>query len=138
MVERINWKHRTEHWSPILFLREHIPFLSMLAFYKMSNFCIVSSLHDGMNLVAKEYIAAKTNFNGVLILSKFTGASRELNDALLINPYAVDEFAQTIKSSIEMWREEVSRRMKKLREIVRERNIYRWADRILTKAIQIS
>lgn len=138
MMERINWKHRTEHWSPILFLREHIPFLSMLAFYKMSNFCIVSSLHDGMNLVAKEYIAAKTDFNGVLILSKFTGASRELNDALLINPYAVDEFAETIKSSIEMSQEEVSRRMKKLREIVRERNIYRWADRILTKAIQIS
>ncbi|MDP3017891.1 MAG: trehalose-6-phosphate synthase [Deltaproteobacteria bacterium] len=137
-VERINWKHRTEHWSPILFLREHIPFLSMLAFYKMSSFCIVSSLHDGMNLVAKEYIAAKTDSDGVLILSRFTGASRELNEALLVNPYAVDEFAQTIREAIEMLPEEVSRRMKKLREIVRERNIYRWADQILTKAIQIS
>jgi len=138
MVERINWKYRSGPWVPILFLREHIPFLSMLAFYKMSNFCIVSSLHDGMNLVAKEYIAAKTGSNGVLILSRFTGAARELSEALLINPYATDEFAQTIKAAIEMPPEEISRRAKKLREIVSERNIYRWADRILTKAIQIS
>ena len=137
-VERINWKHRTEHWSPILFLREHIPFLSMLAFYKMSNFCIVSSLHDGMNLVAKEYIAAKTDSDGVLILSRFTGAARELNEALFVNPYAMDEFVQTIKGAIEMTPEEVSRRMKKLREIVRERNIYRWANQILAKTIQMS
>ena len=137
-VEKVNWRHRTEYWSPILFLREHVPFLSMLAFYKMSNFCIVSSLQDGMNLVAKEYIAAKTDSNGVLILSRFTGASRELNEALLINPYAADEFAQTIKEAIEMPPEEGTRRMKKLREIVRERNIYRWADQILTKAMRIS
>jgi trehalose-6-phosphate synthase len=106
--------------------------------YKMSNFCIVSSLHDGMNLVAKEYIAAKNGSNSVLILSRFTGAARELPEALLINPYATDEFAQTIKAVIEMPSEEVSLRMKKLKEIIKERNIYRWADRILTKAIQIS
>ncbi len=137
-VERINWKHRSDHWFPILFLREHVPFLSMLAFYRMSHFCIVSSLHDGMNLVAKEYIAAKTDPDGVLILSQFTGASRELTEALLINPYATDEFAQMIKKAIEMAPEEVSHRMKKLRGIVQGRNVYRWADRILTKAIQIS
>jgi trehalose 6-phosphate synthase len=137
-VERINWKYGSDHWFPILYLREHLPFLSMLAFYRMSIFCIVSSLHDGMNLVAKEYIAAKIDANGVLILSQFTGAARELNEALLINPYAADEFAQTIQRAIEMPPEEMSQRMKKLREIVRERNIYRWADRILTKAIQIS
>jgi len=137
-VEEINWKHRTNHWFPILFLREHLSFLSVLAFYRMANFCIVSSLHDGMNLVAKEYISAKGDSEGVLILSRFTGASRELNEALLINPYATDEFAQAIQEAIEMDSEEVSRRMKKLREIVKERNIYRWADRILTKAIQIS
>ncbi len=138
LFEEINWKYRSDLWVPILFLREHIPFLSMLAFYKMSNFCIVSSLHDGMNLVAKEFIAAKTGPNGVLILSRFTGAARELGEARLINPYAVDEFAQTIKEAVEMAPEEISRRMKKLQEIVRERNIYRWADRILTKAIQVS
>ncbi len=137
-VERINWKHRSDHWVPILFLREHIPFLSMLAFYRMSHFCIVSSLHDGMNLVAKEYIAAKSDPGGVLLLSQFTGASRELTEALLINPYATDEFAQMIKKAIEMPPEEVSQRMRKLRGIVQGRNVYRWADRILTKAIQIS
>jgi trehalose-6-phosphate synthase len=91
-----------------------------------------------MNLVAKEYIAAKNGSNSVLILSRFTGAARELPEALLINPYATDEFAQTIKAVIEMPSEEVSLRMKKLKEIIKERNIYRWADRILTKAIQIS
>ncbi len=137
-VERINWRHRTDHWVPILFLREHIPFLSMLAFYRMSHFCIVSSLHDGMNLVAKEYIAAKSDPDGVLLLSQFTGASRELTEALLINPYATDEFAQMIKKAIEMTPEEVSQRMRKLRGIVQGRNVFRWADRILTKAIQIS
>lgn len=137
-IERINWKHRSDHWFPILFLREHVPFLSVLAFYRMSHFCMVSSLHDGMNLVAKEYIAANTDTDGVLILSQFTGASRELSEALLINPYATDEFAQMIKKAIEMSPEEVSRRMRKLRGIVQGRNIYRWADRILTKAIQIS
>jgi trehalose 6-phosphate synthase len=91
-----------------------------------------------MNLVAKEYISAKVDSDGVLILSRFAGASRELDEALLINPYAADEFAQTVKRAVEMAPEEICRRMKKLREIVRERNIYRWADRILTKAIQIS
>ena len=137
-VERINWKYGSDHWVPILYLREHIPFLTMLAFYRMSTLCIVSSLHDGMNLVAKEYISAKVDSDGVLILSRFTGASRELNEALLINPFAADEFAQAIKRAVEMAPDEMYRKMKKLREIVRERNIYRWADRILTKAIQVS
>ena len=137
-VERINWKHQIGHWVPILFLREHIPYQSILAFYRMSNFCIVSSLHDGMNLVAKEYIAAKTDGDGVLILSRFTGASRELNEALLINPYAVDEFAKTIKRAVEMAPEEMAQRMKKLKEIVRERNIYWWAEKVISKGIQIS
>jgi alpha,alpha-trehalose-phosphate synthase [UDP-forming] len=137
-VEKINWKNRSDHWSPILFLREHVPFLSMLAFYRMSNFCIVSSLHDGMNLVAKEYISAKTDSDGVLLLSQFTGAARELKGAFLVNPYATDEFAYHIQRAVEMTHEERYSRMKKLREIVKERNIYLWADRILSKAIQIS
>jgi trehalose 6-phosphate synthase len=91
-----------------------------------------------MNLVAKEYIVAKNGSNGVLILSRFTGAARELSKALFINPYATDEFAQTIKIAVKMPIEEVSLRMKKLREIVKERNIYRRANRILIKVIQLS
>jgi alpha,alpha-trehalose-phosphate synthase [UDP-forming] len=137
LVEKINWKHRSEHWTPILFLKEHIPYHSMLAFYRMAQFCIVSSVHDGMNLVAKEYVASKTNGDGTLILSQFTGAARELTEALLINPYAVDEFADTIKKAVEMAPEEKTERMQKLKRIVQERNIYLWADRILTKAIQL-
>lgn len=137
-VERINWKHRSDHWSPILYLRKHVPFVSMLAFYRMATICIVSSLHDGMNLVAKEYISAKVDSDGVLILSRFTGAARELKEALLINPYATDEFAQTIRRAVEMTPDEMYQRMKRLRRIVSERNIYRWAERILSKTIQVS
>jgi alpha,alpha-trehalose-phosphate synthase [UDP-forming] len=137
-IEKINWKYRSDHWVPILFLREHVPFLSILAFYRMASFCIVSSLHDGMNLVAKEYIAAKADLEGILILSRFTGAARELNEAFLVNPYATDEFAEVIKRAAEMPSGDRANRMRKLREKVQERNIYWWADRILTKAIQIS
>jgi trehalose 6-phosphate synthase/phosphatase len=89
-------------------------------------------------LVAKEYISAKTDSDGVLLLSPFTGAARELKGALLVNPYATDEFAHHIQRAVEMAHEERSSRMKKLREIVKEKNIYLWADRILSKAIQIS
>jgi trehalose-6-phosphate synthase len=138
LVEEINWKYQSERWAPILFLREHVPFASMLGFYRMARFCIVSSLHDGMNLVAKEYLSAKPDSEGVLILSQFTGAARELGDSLLINPYALDDFANIIKQAVEMAPEEMSRRMKKLKDVVKEGNIFRWADRILTKAIQVS
>lgn len=138
LVTVINRKHGTEHWNPILFLRSHIPFSSLLAFYRIAHFCIVSSLHDGMNLVAKEYVSSKVDDQGVLILSQFTGAARELDAALLINPYGIEEFAGTIERALEMPPEEATQRMKRLRDTVKERNIYRWADRILTKALQVS
>jgi trehalose 6-phosphate synthase len=137
-VERINWKYGSGHWLPILLFREHVPLDSILAFYRMAHFCIVSSLHDGMNLVAKEYIAAKTDAEGVLLLSRFTGAARELGDALLINPYGSDEFAQAIKEAVEMTPAEMTQRMRKLQETVQEKNIYRWAEKIITKGLQIS
>jgi len=130
-VEQINWKYRTSDWKPIIQLKEHLSPVTLLAFRRLADFFVVSSLHDGMNLVAKEFVASRSDEDGVLILSRFTGASRELGDTLLINPYATDEFAETIKKAIEMPREKRRNIMKKLRNTVRENNIYRWAQEII-------
>jgi trehalose 6-phosphate synthase len=99
LVEEINWKYRSERWKPIILLRENLPQTTLLALRRMADFCIVSALHDGMNLVAKEYVASRFDEDGVLILSPFAGSSRELTDALLINPYATDHFAEAIKTA---------------------------------------
>ncbi|NQT00009.1 MAG: trehalose-6-phosphate synthase, partial [Candidatus Omnitrophica bacterium] len=97
LVEKINWKHSTDNWSPIIFSRRTLSHADTSAFYRLADICLVSALHDGMNIVAKEYICAKNNLNGVLVLSQFTGAARELNEAILINPYDIEDFAERIK-----------------------------------------
>ncbi|MDD4900052.1 MAG: trehalose-6-phosphate synthase, partial [Candidatus Omnitrophica bacterium] len=102
-------------------------------FYALADICIVSSLHDGMNLVAKEYVASKVDFNGMLILSRFTGAARELVDSVLINPYSIEEFADAIKFAIEMPPEEKKKKMEGMHQIVAENNVYRWAGDIITE-----
>jgi trehalose-6-phosphate synthase len=101
----------------------------------MANFCIVSSLHDGMNLVAKEFVASRFDEDGVLILSLFAGASLELPDAVLVNPYATDQFADAIKQAIEMPKLEKQKRMCKMRAIVQENNIYKLAGDIISKLL---
>jgi trehalose-6-phosphate synthase len=136
LVEQINWKYGTHGWKPIILLRENLSQLTLLALRLMSDFCVVSSLHDGMNLVAKEYVASRYDENGVLILSQFTGSSRELTDAVLVNPYATDHFAEAIKKAIEMPDVEKRRRMRKMRNIVRENNIYKWAGDIITDLLK--
>jgi alpha,alpha-trehalose-phosphate synthase [UDP-forming] len=136
LVEQINWKYGTQGWRPIVLLHENLPQLTLLALRLMSDFCIVSSLHDGMNLVAKEYVASRYDENGVLILSQFTGSSRELTDAILINPYATHHFAEAIKTAIEMPQEERKKRMRKMRNIVRENNIYKWAGDIIADLLK--
>jgi trehalose-6-phosphate synthase len=132
IVEEINWKHTTGRWKPIIWMRELCPPITLAALRRMADFCVVSSLHDGMNLVAKEYIASRYDEDGVLILSPFTGAARELTDSLLVNPYAVDDFADSIKAALEMSKEERQKRMRKMREIVKENNIYKWAADIIS------
>jgi trehalose 6-phosphate synthase len=97
----------------------------------MADFCIVSSLHDGMNLVAKEFVASRTDNDGVLILSRFTGAARELVDAVLVNPFAPDEIASAMRQAVEMPPAERRRRMERMRAAVARQNIYRWAGKIL-------
>ena len=136
LVAEINFRHGSHKWKPILYLREHESPTTLMAMRKMANFCVVSSLHDGMNLVAKEFPASRSDEDGVLILSRFTGASRELTDALLVNPYATDDFAETIKSAVEMPFEERQRRMRRMREIVRENNIYKWAADVTSELVK--
>lgn len=137
LVEDINWKYFQGHWSPIIYIKKHHDFKEIVPFYKMADFCIVSSLHDGMNLVAKEYISSKTDMNGALILSEFTGSARELEQALLINPYDIEKFADTIKEALEMGKEEKTSRMTRMRETVSENTIYHWAERIISDLVKL-
>jgi len=133
LVEKKNWKYSDGLWKPIIYLKRHFSPEEIKPYYLLADICVVSSLHDGMNLVAKEYVASKSDSNGVLILSRFTGAARELTDAVPINPYAIEEFADAIKFAVEMPLEERKKRMKNMRKIVAENNVYRWAGNIITE-----
>jgi alpha,alpha-trehalose-phosphate synthase [UDP-forming] len=132
LADEINWKHQTDSWKPIHFLVAHHDASTVHAFLHMAPMCIVSSLHDGMNLVAKEYVAARQTGDGVLVLSEFAGAARELADALIVNPYDIDQFAEAIRYGLEMDADERRARMQRLTRQVEEHNIYRWAARFLT------
>ncbi len=136
MVE-INYKHRTNNWTPIKLFRGSFSQKEVIAYYRMADFLVVSSLHDGMNLVAKEYVASCYDNKGTLVLSRFTGAARELVDALLINPYAIDAMADAFKQAFEMPAEERLQRMNKLREIVKENNIYQWIGKIISEIVKL-
>jgi trehalose-6-phosphate synthase len=132
-VERINRRFQTGYWKPIVFLPEHHSHEQILPYLRAADLCMVTSLHDGMNLVAKEYAAAQTNETGVLILSRFAGASQELVDALLVNPYDAEDLAAAIHKALQMSPEERSARMARMRAYVREHNIYRWAGSLIAE-----
>jgi trehalose-6-phosphate synthase len=132
----VNWRHASGYWRPIVYLREHLSPTTLMALRRMANFFIVSSLHDGMNLVAKEFVASRFDEDGVLILSPFTGAARELTDALLVNPYATDHFADAIKKALEMPQAERQKRMQKMRQVVQENNIYKWVADIISELVK--
>jgi trehalose 6-phosphate synthase len=138
LISRINDRFGTEDWQPLIEINEQIGSNTLNALRRMGNICIVSSLHDGMNLVAKEYIGARFDEDGVLILSEFTGAAEELKDAVLINPYDTTGFAEKIKSALEMPVEERKRRMRNLRNVVKKNNIYSWGAEILIKLTSLS
>jgi len=131
LADEINWKYQSDGWKPIHFLIAHHDAKTVHAFLRMAPMCIVSSLHDGMNLVAKEYIAAQSGANGVLVLSEFAGAARELSDALIINPYDTERFAEAIHYGLEMEAAERRARMQRLTRQVEEHNVYRWAANFL-------
>lgn len=132
LADEINWKYQTEEWRPIRVLVAHHAAPAVHAFMHMAGVCVVSSLHDGMNLVAKEYVTAKENDDGVLVLSEFAGAARELADALVINPYDVEQFADALCRAVEMNPDERAARMQRMRIHVQENNIYRWAAGFMT------
>ncbi|MDO8644171.1 MAG: trehalose-6-phosphate synthase [bacterium] len=137
-VDQVNWKHAEGGWKPIIFLKAHHDPETVYTFLRMAEVCIVSSLSDGMNLVAKEFIAARPGEDGVLLLSEFTGAAREFQEALQVNPYARADFAEAIRIALEMPTEERGRRMARLKALVAENNVYRWAADLLTELAQAS
>jgi alpha,alpha-trehalose-phosphate synthase [UDP-forming] len=136
-AERINWRFQSGSWKPIVFLKRQHSHREIAPYYRASDLCLVTSLHDGMNLVAKEFIAARSDERGVLVLSQFTGAARELRDALLVNPYDIDRTADAIRLALEMEPEEKKLRMRRMRKAIREHNIYRWAGNLITELCEI-
>jgi trehalose 6-phosphate synthase len=132
LADDINWRFRTDAWKPIHFLVAHHDAATVNAFMRTASVCIVSALHDGMNLVAKEYVAARDDGDGVLILSEFAGAARELSDALIINPYDTEQFADAIRYAVEMPAPERRSRMERMRREVQENNVYRWAANLMS------
>ena len=137
-VAQINERHGHAGWTPIVYRREYHTPTDVAALYRASDVCVVSSLHDGMNLVAKEFVASRTDNRGVLILSKFAGAARELEDAVLVNPFAPDEFAETLHAALSMGRGEAERRMRALRSQVCGHTVFDWAARVLCDACDVA
>ena len=133
-AERINARFETKDnkgWKPLVLAVAHHERTEVARWYRVADICAVTSLHDGMNLVAKEYVAADREEPGALILSRFTGASRELRDALIVNPYDVERVADALREAVEMEPEERRRRWDSMREVIRENNIYRWGARLV-------
>jgi trehalose 6-phosphate synthase len=130
-VERINQRYQTAQWKPILLIERQCSHAEVDLWYRAASVCLVTSLHDGMNLVAKEYVAAHDDEDGVLVLSKFTGAATELLDALIVNPYDIEGVAEAIHQALEMDLDERRKRMQRMRHHVMDHNIYRWAASIL-------
>ncbi len=138
LMESINDKYGTDSWKPVIAMTRQLAPSTLSALRRLAHFCVVSSLHDGMNLVAKEFVSTRVDGDGILILSQFTGAATELGEALLINPYAISQFAGKIKEAIEMPETERRRRMKAMRKTVAGNNIYTWGGSIVSRLISIA
>ena len=130
-AERINQRFQTAHWKPIVLIERQCSHEEVDRWYRAADLCLVTSLHDGMNLVAKEFLAARDDEDGMLVLSKFTGAAIELRDALLVNPYDTNGMAEAIHQGLEMSRGERRMRMQRMLRHLMEHNVYRWAANIL-------
>jgi trehalose 6-phosphate synthase len=126
-ANRINARFKHGRWRPIVFLNRQHDRHELEHYYRAAHLCMVTSLHDGMNLVAKEFIAARQDERGVLILSRFTGAARELHDAIVVNPYDISSTGEAIAQALKMDPNEIAVRMRGMRRTVKEHNIYWWA-----------
>jgi alpha,alpha-trehalose-phosphate synthase [UDP-forming] len=136
-ANRINRRFQTTNWKPIIFLKRQYSHDEIEHYYRAADLCLVTSLHDGMNLVAKEFLAARHDEDGVLVLSRFTGAARELRDALPVNPYDIDGTADAIRRALAMDPDERKLRMQRMRTVVSEHNIYRWAGSLIAELCDI-
>jgi trehalose-6-phosphate synthase len=134
---RINAKYKSKDWKPILLMMRHHSHEEIMPYYKSANLCMVTSLHDGMNLVAKEFVASRSTNDGVLILSRFAGASQELRGAIIINPYDIEQMAESIRNALEMPKKVQQKRMKQMRQVIVEHNIYSWAASLLRTMVSI-
>ena len=137
LAARINLRFGREGYQPILLKVEHHEPQDVYEYYRAAELCFVSSLHDGMNLVAKEFIAARDDDRGVLVLSQFTGAARELPEALIVNPYDIDQCAEALHVALSMGPEEQKNRMRNMRGYISEFNVFRWAGRMLLDAARL-
>jgi trehalose-6-phosphate synthase/uncharacterized membrane protein affecting hemolysin expression len=134
---RVNARFQTGNWKPIAFLSRHHSHHEILPYYRAADLCMVTSLHDGMNLVAKEFVASRDDEEGALILSQFTGAARELRDAIIVNPYDTDQLGGAIRLALEMDPAERRVRMQRMRRTVKEHNVYRWAGNLIAELSEI-
>ncbi|MBS1123593.1 MAG: Alpha,alpha-trehalose-phosphate synthase (UDP-forming) [Deltaproteobacteria bacterium] len=134
LAERINLKWAKGSYRPIALMRTHHEPADVFRYYRAAELCYVSSLHDGMNLVAKEFVAAHDDEQGVLVLSQFTGASRDLTEALIVNPYDIRQASEALAAALRMSPEEQRERMRSMRRLIAEFNVYRWAGRMVVDA----
>ena len=136
-VARINAKFATTDWQPVVFEEKSYSHADLRQLYQVADACLVTSLHDGMNLVAKEFAAARGDESGVLILSEFTGASHDMKGALIINPYSAEDTAAALYAALGMPKTEQHRRMKAMRNSVRDYNVYRWSAELIKTLTQL-
>ncbi len=134
LADRINQRFGRRGYQPVHLLAQHHEYDAVTELFRAADVCVVTSLHDGMNLVCKEFVAARDDLRGVLVLSRFAGAARELPEALIVNPYHVEETADALHRAATMSEAEQRERMASLRSTVREFNVYRWAGRMLADA----
>jgi trehalose 6-phosphate synthase len=137
LAARVNERFGADGYRPVVLLRRHHEPPTVFRYYRAADVCYVSSLHDGMNLVAKEFAAAREDERGVLVLSRFTGAAREMTEALVVNPYDLEEASSALAAALSMSPEEQRERMRSMRAFVSEFNVYRWAGRMLVDAARL-
>ena len=137
LAEQINARWSQGDYKPILLLRRHHEPPDVFRFYRAADLCYVSSLHDGMNLVAKEFVAARTDLKGVLVLSEFTGAARELTESLIVNPYDLEGSSEAMALALTMPLDEQRDRMRSMRALIAQFNVYRWAGSMLIDAARL-
>lgn len=136
-AEELNTRYGRPGYTPVVMMAEHHTQAQVYEIYRAADLCLVTSLHDGMNLVAKEFVAARDDEQGVLLLSTFAGASKELLEALIVNPYDSAMMAEALNQALTMPPAEQQGRMRRMREIVRDNNVYRWAGSMLLDAARL-